>query len=370
MSPGAELRGWSWAPDGASMVFGLRVDSEARLYRADVESGSVADLGIEDAQFPAVSAHTGMMAFVHRRPQFGLYRVERGTGEWRRLFASSGRDSQPTLSPDGTQIVFTSDRSGRFELWWARLDAPDSLRPIEGVRPDTRQSPVWSPDGERLLITALDATNAPVILEVEPARGRIDPVETHGHRAVQAIYGPGDTLFLLEDGDLGATALVAYRRGSASPGGRIEGVSHVQFDAARDRVLYTRLDANGLWSAPPSLAPGAIAQLSDRIPSRWRYRSWSLAEDGDVAYLDATPACWTRLSRYSVDANALAPHGEDCVDPVTRSTTNGFSARDGAWFVSLASEDGSDIGFMPLPEAKRTHEGLAKWLISPRRKAS
>ncbi|MDR7193670.1 winged helix-turn-helix domain-containing protein [Luteimonas terrae] len=367
----AEMRGWSWAPDGKAMVFGLRVDSEARLYRADIDSGAVVDLGIEDAQMPSVSARTGMMAFVHRRPQFGIYRVDWSSGEWDRLFTSYGRDSQPTLAPDGEQMVFTSDRAGRFELWWARLGAPDSLRPIEGVRPDTRQAPSWSPDGRSFLVTGLDAFNAPMILEVEPASGRIVKLDVPGSRPAQAVYGPEGTLFVVEEErELGGTSLVAYARATWEPQGHIEGVSQAQFDHARGRVLYTRLDANGLWEASPTLEEAGITRLSEKVPSRWRYRGWSLAPDGRIAYLDATPACWTRLSRYRIENDRLAADGEECIDPVTRSATNGFSFDGTSSYVSLASEDGSGIGFMRLPEDRSQQDSLLKWLISIRKKIS
>jgi len=369
---GAEMRGWSWAPDGASMVFGLRVDSESRLYRADLADGTVSDLGIDDAQSPTVSARTGMLAFVHRRPQFGLFRIDGGSGEWQRLFPSSGRDTQPTVSPDGSQIVFTSDRAGRFELWWARLDAPASLRPIEGVRPDTRQSPTWSADGRRLLVTALDVDNAPVILEIEPATGRIEPLEVRGSHPAQALYGPEDSILVLEADREGGSALslVAYDRVRGPVGPRIEGVSLVRFDAVGGRLLFTRLDANGLWSVAPSLAHDTVVRLSERLPTRWRYRSWALAQEGGVAYLDASPGCWAQVSRFRATSQALEPAGIDCVDPVTRSTTNGFSVHGSDLFVSLASEDGSDIGFMRLPQPDAARDGIAKWLISLRRKAS
>lgn len=367
----AEMRGWSWTPDGQGMVFGLRVDSEARLYRADVDSGAVVDLGIEDAQMPSISTRTGMMAFVHRRPQFGIYRVNWTKGDWDRLFTSSGRDSQPTLAPDGEQMVFTSDRAGRFELWWGRLGAPDSLRPIEGVRPDTRQAPSWAPDGRRFLVTALDAASAPMILEVEPASGRVVRLDVPGHRPAQAVYGADGALFVLEeDRGTGRTALVAYDRATWQSRGRIEDVSQVRFDHVRDRVLYSRLDANGLWEVAPSLDAEKVTRLSATVPSRWRYRSWSLAADGRIAYLDATAACWTRLSRYRIESASLGDDGAECVDPLTRSATNGFSFDGMHSYVSLATDDGSGIGFMPLPAHRDRHGGIVKWLISLKNKTS
>ncbi|UHH08780.1 winged helix-turn-helix domain-containing protein [Luteimonas fraxinea] len=369
---GAEFRGWSWSPDGEGMVFGLRVDSEARLYLAQIDDGMIVDMGIEDAQSPSISAANGMMAFVHRRPQFGLYRVESETGEWRRLFTSSGRDSQPILAPDGRQIVFTSDRAGRFELWWSRLDSPDSLRPIAGVRPDTRQPPIWSADSRHLIVTALDDANAPMILEIEPESGRIERLPLSGSRPAQAAYGPSGTLFVIEGAgaDEGGTTLVAYDRTTWKPKGRISDVSQVRFDKASGRVFYTRLDASGLWMAPPTLDMGAIVRLSESVPSRWRYRSWSVTEDGAIIYLDAAPSCRSRMSRYRIEDQLLASVDSVCVDPVIHSSTNGLSTANGAWFVSLASEDGSDIGFMTIPPPRLQHAGFFKWLISKRKQAS
>ena len=39
----------------------------------------------------------------------------------------------PIIAPDARQIVFTSDRSGDFGLWWADLSRPESLRLVDGL---------------------------------------------------------------------------------------------------------------------------------------------------------------------------------------------------------------------------------------------
>ncbi|RBD00176.1 biopolymer transporter Tol, partial [Xanthomonas oryzae pv. oryzae] len=93
----ADIWGWSWLPDGSGVIFGRRVDIEARLYRLDLLDSSLHDLGVDDAQAPDV-AH-GHLVFAQRKPQFGVYQVIRDTmnGGYirRRLFSSSGRDDQP-----------------------------------------------------------------------------------------------------------------------------------------------------------------------------------------------------------------------------------------------------------------------------------
>ncbi|WP_394002048.1 winged helix-turn-helix domain-containing protein [Luteimonas sp. WGS1318] len=367
---GAEMRGLAWAPDSRGIVFGIRVDHESRLYMLDSETGTFADLGIEDAQTPAVSAQTGMLAFVHRRPHFGIRRIDAASGEDAPMFASSGRDTQPTLSPDGQQLAFTSDRAGRFELWWADLRRADSLRPIEGVRPDTRQAPVWSPDGRRLLVSVLDDSGAASIMEIEPSTGHAMPLPVPGNRPMQAAYAADGRLLVIEEDRHGRAALVAYAREGWQVLGRIDGVSQVRFDPRHGRVLYTRLDGNGLWSADADLTPASVRQLSDTLPSRWRYRMWSVDPDGRLSYLDGDPGCRTRLTFFDVGPDALEPDAMHCISKTHRSATNGYSTATGGWAVSIASEDGTDIGFMPLPGVRHTDEVVAKWLLSIRKKVS
>ena len=65
------------------------------------------------------------------------------------LTTSSGLDMSPSFSPDGRSIAYSSDRSGRFEIY---------ARPIQGNLPETQLTtggdqnvqPVWSPDGQSI----------------------------------------------------------------------------------------------------------------------------------------------------------------------------------------------------------------------------
>lgn len=52
----------------------------------------------------------------------------------------------PALSPDGTELVFTTDVTGRFNLWKTRLSGS---MPVQLMQSDaTQDTPVWSPDGK------------------------------------------------------------------------------------------------------------------------------------------------------------------------------------------------------------------------------
>ncbi|OBU49787.1 winged helix-turn-helix domain-containing protein [Stenotrophomonas maltophilia] len=350
-SESAELRGWAWLGDGRTIVFGRRVDSEVRLYYLDIERRTLRDAGLDDAQWPAVSRHGGMLAFVHRRAQFGVFKVPMQGGEPERLFASSGRDGQPMAAPDGRQLVFTSDRSGSFALWWADMQRPDSLRPIEGLRPEARQAPDWSADSRQLLVVGRDAHGRAVVYEIAPRDERLQPLPVPAEQPLQALYGatPEQLLVVERDADQ-RTRLSLFDR-STQPWRRlasIDGVSQVRFDRAGRRVLFTRLAAEGLWAADAALSPDSVRQISEDKPSRWRYRSWTVAGHDSIGYLGSSTRCSTILVRIA----AGQEDGGRCLDAQRLSASNGLSASaDGtALFVALAVSDGADIGVMRLPE--------------------
>ncbi|HZB25436.1 MAG TPA: hypothetical protein VE379_04860, partial [Vicinamibacterales bacterium] len=54
-----------------------------------------------------------------------LYTVGMGGGQARRITDGMAFDSQPRYSPDGSRIVFISDRSGADNLWIANADGSD-----------------------------------------------------------------------------------------------------------------------------------------------------------------------------------------------------------------------------------------------------
>ncbi|WP_269792328.1 winged helix-turn-helix domain-containing protein [Stenotrophomonas sp. Iso1] len=362
----AEIRGWSWLHSD-EIVFGRRVDSESRLYRLDVATRTLRDMGVDDARNPAVSRHGGNLAFTRDRPQFGLFRIPltEGGGERVRLFASSGRDAQPMVSPDGAQLAFTSDRSGTFALWWGRLAEPNSLRVVEGLRPEARQPMDWSSDSHSLLVNGRDADGLPGIYEVMPEDGRWKKLAVPVREPLQAIYGsvPG-TLLVVERSNDDRMSLALFDR-TQTPWKRmasLEGVSQVRLDRVGNRVLFTRLGSGGLWQAGPDLAADSILPVNKEVPTRWRYRTWAVAGSGMIGYMSIGAGC---ASQFSVIDGEGTGTGR-CLDPSKFSSSNGMSlAPDGsAAFIALGVADGADIGVMRVPKrAPRRVLGVAKWLL-------
>jgi Tol biopolymer transport system component len=78
--------------------------------------------------------------------------LERGTRT--RISSSPRIDTMATWSPDGTRIIFTSDRAGSFDLYEKVLGQAAEREVLKSSLWKYPES--WSPDGRHLLFTQLD----------------------------------------------------------------------------------------------------------------------------------------------------------------------------------------------------------------------
>ena len=67
----------------------------------------------------------------------------------RQLTTSAGFDFSASFSPDGRRLVYSSDRTGRFEIY---VRSPDGIGTETQLTNDNGQNiqPAWSPDGKRI----------------------------------------------------------------------------------------------------------------------------------------------------------------------------------------------------------------------------
>ena len=78
-----------------------------------------------------------------------IYTLPLEGGTATRILGGPAFEMQPRFSPDGSRIVFTSDRDGLWNIWTMRADGTD-LRQISRERQWFVNSPVWAPDGQAI----------------------------------------------------------------------------------------------------------------------------------------------------------------------------------------------------------------------------
>ncbi len=79
-----------------------------------------------------------------------LYRLPLEGGEAVPLTSGIAFDAQPRFSPNGKEIVYTSDKNGGENLWIMDL-ATQEARALGKGKDDKYQSPEWTPDGDYIV---------------------------------------------------------------------------------------------------------------------------------------------------------------------------------------------------------------------------
>ncbi|MEC9479269.1 MAG: amidohydrolase, partial [Pseudomonadota bacterium] len=81
-----------------------------------------------------------------------LYKVSMSGGDATPLTQDFAWNIHPSISPDGKQIAFISDKDGLSNVWVMDIDG-SNLRQVTKEKSNLIHSPKWSPDGEYLVVT-------------------------------------------------------------------------------------------------------------------------------------------------------------------------------------------------------------------------
>jgi len=154
--PASAIERFSIAKDGRRILYStVSVLDEIRMIRLHpgdgrVESGpETVFRGTISVAYPAVSPDDRFVAFDTNRRQEDLFILGTDGSGLRQLTDDRAKDRGPNYSPDGSRILFYSDRGGRYGVWTIRPDG-SGLAPIETARGETPVFPRWSPDGKAI----------------------------------------------------------------------------------------------------------------------------------------------------------------------------------------------------------------------------
>lgn len=110
------------------------------------------DFAIDEATWLSVDvAPDGGQLIIEVLGDLYLLPIDGGTAQ--PLIHGLSFDSQPRFSPDGQSVAFISDRDGSEELWVHHIESAVTRRLSETSDRSQMASPVWSPDGEHVVVS-------------------------------------------------------------------------------------------------------------------------------------------------------------------------------------------------------------------------
>ena len=167
-----------WSPDGTQIAFGagdwpFAASIQAWVFTIPVGGSSAKRLTTPffvNEWSPRFSPDGSSIVFASERGQGQgtfLWRVPAEGGDPIRLTQGSHQEVEPAWSRDGRFLAYTTSRHSRGDLWRVSSDGSDAVQLTFGGGGD--RSPSWSPDGSRIVFTSDGSGRSELwILTLEP----------------------------------------------------------------------------------------------------------------------------------------------------------------------------------------------------------
>jgi hypothetical protein len=171
----------AWSPDGSLVAFTTIAGRYGKRVRAvSVADGTVRDLIESDADYAAWSPDGSRLVFARRSEahNYDLWVMPAKGGAAVQLTDAEGMEFQPTWSPDGQQIAYTSYRyvpgeQGATDLF---LVAASGGPPHQLTHTDEAEfDPSWTNDGQAIVFTSNLAGNTE-LRTIPPSGGPASPL--------------------------------------------------------------------------------------------------------------------------------------------------------------------------------------------------
>jgi Tol biopolymer transport system component len=292
-----------WSPTGDFLYYSSYRDDTMALWRLPARGGEAARVTLGTGPEVEPSLAGPRLAFSTYLSNMDIVLVDLRSGERRRL-PGLRTETTPALTPDGSQVVFDSDRGGTVDLWSQPLDGGRPVGPARRLTDDvaTENLPTVSPDGRwlafgRVLSGQRDVWTMPL------AGGPARRVTEDPGVDKQPAWSPDGTrlAFVSERGGTGHVWVVPVAEGVAVGG-------PARITSGTDEAFFPSWSPDGAW-------------LSFLRRGGDGFAVWVAAVDGSApARKVASPVAFARWDR-TIDrllvaqAEGAATVGVFAVDP-------------------------------------------------------
>lgn len=146
----------TWSPDGKTIVFAREYDDSKNGWQEEIwqmNADGTNQRQIENLEGRApYFLQDGRILFHTRTGPSQICIAHRDGSNIVQLTVNDANDWSPKISPDGTEIIFISDRDGNREIYTVNIDGTDQTRITFNDVDDW--DPAWSADGAHLFFAS------------------------------------------------------------------------------------------------------------------------------------------------------------------------------------------------------------------------
>lgn len=168
-----------WSPDGERLAFSSgAVQSTIQVVRVDGDGGATALLeGVDAVPLEWSPDGRSLLVFAGEPEQFDIQRLDLDDPEPRLqplLTSAQHNEGLPAISPDGRWLAYTSDETGRFEVYLTSFPEVDGKWQVSS---EGGLDPIWNPEGTSLFYRSLGSSLMEVDLDPTGASPRLGTPE-------------------------------------------------------------------------------------------------------------------------------------------------------------------------------------------------
>jgi WD40 repeat protein len=234
------------------------------------------------------------------------------------LTARPGYDNQPSFSPDGRAIYYTSAREGQTDIYRYDLIAGKSLQVT--ATPESEYSPTVMPDGLHLSVIRVERDSTQRLwsfaLDGSAPRLVLDSIKPVGYH----VWLNRDTVFVFVLGTPATLRRAELAEGSAVVLARDIGRTLLLLPGRRG-ISYVQRDSGGGWIRTLDPTSGAGENLA-RLPEGTEFYAWTPAGEllstrgNQLVRWNSGTRAWETVAQFSepglqkITRLAVSPQGD------------------------------------------------------------
>lgn len=294
--------------------------------------------------------------------------VEKPPRPLRRLTFESGLQDNPTWSPDGRYIAYSSDHSGNFDIWVQSAKGGDAIRITNSEQHEWQ--PDWSPDGNSIVFRS-ERDGGGLFVVPAPFGGQQQKISSFGYNPRWSPDGSKILFFslgtrLYERPKVFVVGLDGSppREVSAFMEGYEQGVKRGALDWHPDGQRVSFLgDDKSFWTVPIDGGARQKSEVSDGVARRLKeaaveIENFRWSSTGKSLFIEGRSQGVLNIWRITIDATTLRwVDGPERLTIGDGQDTDISISRDGTKIAYTKKNQSTGIWLYPFDAAKGQVKG-------------